>query len=229
MTVSNPSRPVRSSQETIHPGLDRLLERHRANEWRQPLHPPSVDAFRRLERLLAGWKGRLILDSGCGTGESTRLIARAHPGCLVIGVDKSASRLARIGAAVSPQRVDNAVWLRADLPTFWRLALAAGWRLHGHYLLYPNPWPKPGALQRRWHAHPVFPALLELGGRLEMRCNWEIYALEFAHAVNRILGTDLKPAPAPRSPVSSPFEVKYRASGHPLYAVVVPARAQSTR
>lgn len=163
----------------------------------------------------------MVLDSGCGTGESTRLIARSMPDCLVVGVDKSMSRLSRIGVESFPHREGNAVWLRAELTTFWRLALEAGWRLHHHYLLYPNPWPKPGQLRRRWHAHPVFPAMLRLGGRLEMRCNWEIYALEFATAVNRMLGTDVTPAAPAASTLSSPFERKYASSGHRLYSVVV--------
>ena len=54
-----------------------------------------------------------------------------------------------------------------------------------------------------------------------MRCNWEIYALEFALAVNRALGTHLEPARLTESPPISPFERKYRNSGHPLYSVSV--------
>ena len=58
----------------------------------------------------------------------------------------------------------NAVLIRADLVDFWRLLADNGVRLARHYNLYPNPWPKIGHLARRWHGHPVFPALLELGG-----------------------------------------------------------------
>ena len=143
------------------------------------------------------------------------------PDCLVVGVDKSESRLSRLDAPSFPHRNGNAVWLRAELSTFWRLALAEGWRLHRHYLLYPNPWPKPGQLQRRWHAHPVFPVMLALGGRLELRCNWEIYAQEFALAAKQLLGLDVQPQQLAKSEVSSPFERKYLASGHTLYSVVV--------
>ena len=142
------------------------------------------------------------------------------PDCLVVGVDKSSARLARGGAKSFPHREGNAVCLRADLTTFWRLALQAGWSLHHHYILYPNPWPKPSQLQRRWHAHPVFPDLIRLGGRLEMRCNWEPYALEFATAVNRVLGTNCLVGTAAKLPVLSPFERKYRNSGHRIYSVV---------
>ena len=163
----------------------------------------------------------LVLDAGCGTGQSTLLLARMLPDCLVIGVDKSEVRLARGGAVQPVQRNDNAIRLRAELETFWRLARARGWRLHRHYLLYPNPWPKPGQLQRRWHAHPVFPDLLALGGRLEMRCNWEPYAWEFAFAVNDFRGTGIAPEAVGMGPPLSPFERKYRNSGLPLYSVVL--------
>jgi len=190
------------------------------------MHKPTTIAFQALERMIgdAGSTAvaRLVFDSGCGTGESTRLIAGAFPDCLVIGVDKSDARLARTGASSFPYREGNVIWLRAELATFWRLARAAGWRLQHHFLLYPNPWPKPAQLRRRWHAHPVFPAMLQLGGRLEMRCNWDIYAQEFAAAANQLLGTSASPRLLAESRITSPFERKYRASGHPLYSVSVP-------
>ena len=217
------SRTVSSPQKAAHKGLLDLLERQQQREWAQPLHPPTVDAFAALQKVLPGMAGRLVLDSGCGTGDSTRLLASMLPACTVIGVDKSLSRLSRTGALHFPHVEGNAVLLRADLTSFWRLALAAGWQLERHYLLYPNPWPKPSQLQRRWHAHPVFPDMLRLGGRLEMRCNWEPYALEFAMAVNHLLGVRVRPGTPPPEPDLSPFERKYRRSGHALYSVVVSA------
>jgi len=218
---NNSSRQVSSAQSGVHSGLIDLLDRHRGREWSQPLHSPTIEAFEALKPLLARMGGKLVLDSGCGTGESTRLLARALPDCTVIGVDKSLARLSRTGAHHFPHVEENAVWVRAELASFWRLALQAKWRLDRHYLLYPNPWPKPGQLQRRWHAHPVFPDLLRLGGRLEMRCNWKPYALEFTASVNHLLGVHIAPGSPPAEPVLSPFERKYRQSGHRLYSVVV--------
>ena len=221
MNTHHPSRFVRSLQKDTHPRLDRVVDAHLRRVWAAPLHAPTVQAFDALRDAIGGDPRRLVLDSGCGSGESTRLIARTLPDCLVIGVDKSPSRLSRTGATAFPHREGNAWWLRAELPTFWRLALSAGWRVRRHYLLYPNPWPKPAHMRRRWHGHPVFPDLLRLGGVLEMRCNWEIYALEFAAAVNRALGTRAAPRLLEDSTITSPFERKYRASGHPLYSVSV--------
>ena len=229
MTKSNTGRPisrrVKSSQKDVHPQLLSVAELHLAKPWLQPLHEPSVRAFEALADILGESPSNLVLDSGCGTGESTRAIARAMPECLVLGVDKSAARLTRTGGREFPYREDNAVWLRSDLPTFWRLALEAGWRLRAHYLLYPNPWPKSRHLKRRWHGHPVFADMLRLGGRLEMRCNWEIYAREFARAAGHVLGRRIRHDRLTESPVSSPFERKYRAAGHRLYSVVCSAEA----
>ena len=221
MNAIHCSRPVNSAQDNVHPRLAAVLDAHLQHAWRAPLHAPSVAAFEALAAAIGDDTRRLVLDSGCGTGASTRLIARALPDHLVIGVDKSRARLARGGVISFPHRAGNALWLRAELATFWRLALRAGWRLRRHYLLYPNPWPKPAQLQRRWHGHPVFPQLLQLGGVLEMRCNWEVYALEFAAAVNRVLGTATRPRLLGETEISSPFERKYRASGLPLYSVSV--------
>ena len=208
------SRIPRSSQCAIHAQLERVVRRHLASSWQQPIRPHTQRAFDLLsESLSAG--AALILDSGCGTGHSTAKLALAHPDALVIGVDKSESRLAR-----GPDLPGNALMVRAELADFWRLAHLAEWRLSRHYLLYPNPWPKPAQLQRRWHGHPVFPQLLALGGRLELRTNFELYAVEFARALE-IAGVATVEVVSfqSREPVS-PFERKYADSGHELYRLI---------
>lgn len=227
MTQKNLSSSVRSTQTTIHPRLAQQVRRHLEFDWRPAPHLPTVRAFEALARFDIGPGVQIVLDSGCGTGESTRGIAARYPDCLVIGIDKSAARLSRRKATVFPHREGNVILLRAELACFWRLALKAGWQLHRHFLLYPNPWPKPGQLNRRWHAHPVFPNLLGLGGRLEMRCNWEVYAQEFALAVTIATGHVPDIDSSVDSPITSPFERKYRSSGHALFSVVVPDHGKS--
>jgi tRNA G46 methylase TrmB len=223
---------VHSPQSLPHPRLAKLVQRHMATEWRHPLHAPTVKAFADLVSSGVDPGQKIVLDSGCGTGVGTRQIAECYPDCLVIGVDKSEARLRKLpGSHFSDQhfppgcffyREGNTIWLRAELASFWRLAVQADWRLHRHYLLYPNPWPKPGQVLRRWHAHPVFPALLQLGGRLELRCNWEIYAREFAAAVKMAGCRDVRLTKGVDSCITTPFETKYRNSGQTLYCVVVP-------
>lgn len=215
------SRPVSSTQRGVHPNLERCVLRHLAAPFLRPIAAHNAAAF---ATAAARWQthgGTLILDSGCGSGASTRLLAARYPEAFVVGVDKSARRLS---AATAGRQRSNCLLLRADLVDFWRLAAGAGWRLERHYLLYPNPWPKPGHLGRRWCAHPVFPALLALGGRLEVRSNWPPYVREFARAAELAAGRRVRLGPLPPRKPLTPFERKYLASRHALQRCVVDLR-----
>ena len=156
----------------------------------------------------------------CGLGR------RAFPDHWVIGVDQSEDRLSRKKPYPDALMPKNMVFVRADLVDFWRLMAEAGIRLARHYILYPNPWPKIGHLARRWHAHPVFPFVPRLGGRLECRSNWHIYVEEFALAIGLLTGREVGwesfEAPSPLTP----FERKYRDSGQTLYRCVVELDSQ---
>jgi tRNA G46 methylase TrmB len=100
---------------------------------------------------------------------------------------------------------------------FWQLAAESALCCKRQLLLYPNPWPKPEHLKRRWHAHPVLPAILALGGVIELRTNWRVYAEEFAEAL-RLAGVEARceKFAVDEAPLT-PFERKYAASGHDLW------------
>jgi tRNA (guanine-N7-)-methyltransferase len=223
------SRVPSSAQEGIHRHLAALLERHRRASFRKPVADYNRAAF---VASIGRWRrdapdAPLILDAGCGTGESSLALAALFPGHYVIGVDRSEVRLRRrlaaqeASAAPPPGWPPNLAFARADLVDYWRLLRGEGVRLARHYLLYPNPWPKIGHLSRRWHGHPVFPALLSLGGVLECRSNWRIYVEEFCFAVSALTGREPRcESFVPASPLT-PFERKYQASGHALYRAVL--------
>ncbi|MEE4295157.1 MAG: methyltransferase domain-containing protein [Wenzhouxiangella sp.] len=206
------SRKPCSSQQGVHARLEETVRRHLAKPWRQPLRAFSRPAF---ETLGDCSHRKIVLDAGCGTGHSTALLGQRFPDCMVLGVDRSASRLGRSGSLPG-----NVSLLRADLADFWRLAKEAGWALQHHFLLYPNPWPKPAHLKRRWHAHPVWPDVLALGGTLELRTNFAIYAEEFALALE-LAGyrAHLQVLSLPAETGISPFETKYLQSRHTLFCV----------
>lgn len=210
------SSPVRSRQITGHARLDDIVRRHLEMTWQAPIHAPTARALEPLLYALADEPRPLLLDSGCGDGSSTQLLAYRHPDRVVVGLDKSAARLQRLAPGGLLHRGN--LWLiRAELADAWRLLADAGVKVSQHYLLYPNPWPKPTHVQRRWHAHPVFPWLLGLGGDLELRSNWSVYVREFDRAL-RLAGLDAAiDLVEGDEPPLTPFERKYRDSGHTLW------------
>lgn len=213
------SRAIDSPQAGPHDDLTRRVARALAHPLRKPFAAHTLEAFSAADAWLGGRGGApLILDAGCGVGLSTRRLAARHPDCSVVGVDRSADRLSRDHGRLP----DNALLVRADLVDLWRLALDAGWRPRRHYLLYPNPYPKAAHLKMRWQGHPVLPAILALGGRLELRSNWRIYVEEFALAVTQATGVAAAAEPyAPGPECLTPFEQKYHASGQALWRLVV--------
>lgn len=225
------SRVPSSAQSGVHEHLALLLDRHADAPFRKPYadynRRACDDSLQRWQQVAPG--APLILDACCGVGESSIALAHAFPGHYVIGVDQSASRLARKSAGKGdadclPANVDL---VRADLVDYWRLLHDAGVRADRHYLLYPNPWPKIGHLARRWHGHAVFPTVLALGGVLECRSNWRIYVEEFCYAVERLgAGSAACEIYVPEM-VLTPFERKYQNSGHTLYRGCVDLRVPS--
>lgn len=204
-------KAVSSNQIDIHADLASVVTRHRDSVFRRPIAEHSRHAFDRAQTFVDRHGGPVVLDTGCGVGESTRRLADTYPGCAVIGVDKSGHRLDRHSASQ-----EHYLLLRADLVDFWRLAEQAGWRLQRHTFFYPNPWPKAEHLKRRWHGHPVLPSLLALGGEIELRTNWDIYAREFAEAL-ALMGWIHQLEQWTPDPAWTPFERKYQQAGQSLW------------
>lgn len=208
------SRPVSSNQHRLHPKLAIVVRRHLETTHRAVVAAHNIQAYEALTSALRAQPRPLVLDSFCGTGHSTAALATRHPEHLVVGIDKSAQRLAKHPCSGN----DNYLLLQADCEDIWNLLVRDGLRTDHHYILYPNPWPKAAHLQRRIHGHASFPLLLQLGGILELRSNWQIYVEEFGCAMHlagqrgRVSMLDAS------SPDLSLFEQKYRRSGHDLWS-----------
>ena len=202
------SRIITSNQEGLNEQLDEVVLKHLKHPFRKPYQQHTLDAFKEIEKWVEQQGKPIIFDSCCGVGESTYHIAKAHPEAIVLGMDKSLDRLGKHGF----EPIDNYRLLQVNLNDFWRLAVEANWTLSHHYLLYPNPWPKSKHLQRRWHGSAVFPSIITLGGKLELRSNWHIYIKEFARALTlaeQSCTVELYQA----EHAITPFERKYWASG----------------
>ncbi|MBR2899913.1 MAG: methyltransferase domain-containing protein [Fibrobacter sp.] len=209
----NNAREVLSNQDGPFKDLEKLVRKYAATEYKRPIADHTRKAFADAKQFIADFYIKrfaqsegpscaapqsVILDSGCGTGESTQHLARRFPDYPVIGIDKSAIRLDKAGRAfdtaqsrgteaqtnnTQQNEPKNIFYVRAELIDFWRLALnkvtSKQWVIPYHALYYPNPWPKQSEAGRRFHLHPIFPTLLQLAQETELRTNWEIYAREF--------------------------------------------------
>lgn len=208
------SHTVTSNQPHLHHKLAAVVQRHLDTSHRAPVSEHNRQAFQILSDELAARPRPLVLDSFCGTGHSTAALAARHPGHLIVGIDQSAQRLGKHPGSEN----SNYLLLRANCEDIWTLLNEDRRRIDFHYLLYPNPWPKSGHLQRRIHGHASFPQLLRLGGHLELRSNWQIYVEEFGFAMH-LAGHhgSVKKIAGSGAPLTL-FEQKYRQSGHPLWS-----------
>ena len=203
---------IQTRQASPHPDLERIVRHHLAHPWRKPCPRHTQNAFEQLQSRYLDNPRPLILDSYCGTGMSTAMLAAQHPEALVVGIDQSAYRLAKHQVLGQP----NYLLLQAEAESFWRCLVEADISLTAHWMLYPNPWPKASQLRRRVHGHGAFPLLAKLGGQLEMRSNWQVYATEFAQAAELIGLSGSLETFAPNPPHTL-FERKYHERGQTLW------------
>lgn len=215
-----PAKKIVSPQDGLHKNLVAIVSKHQRHTFQRPIASHTQKAF---EQARAYWQALgcppLIFDSACGTAESSRYLAQQYPRHLVIGIDQSQARLSHSENNILPE---NCLLLRADCTDFWRLAGKHQWYCEKHYLLYPNPYPKPAQFQRRWHGHPAFPDLLAVSPVIELRTNWSIYAEEFYMGARQYeRQVLLEEYSLGEAAAITAFERKYNASGHELWRVAV--------
>jgi tRNA (guanine-N7-)-methyltransferase len=219
--MTSTSRLVSSNQTGVHKDLEKIIKKHLLNTFKKPLRPFSENVFHLIDEIQKTIDLPIILDSGCGTGESSTRLSELNPDSLIIGIDKSEKRLDKFINKENIYHKENLIIARADVVDIWRLAKQANWNIKKHYLLYPNPWPKKDQLKRRWHGHPVFPEIIKLCDDIELRTNWKIYAEEFAAGLKLIANKNIVIDTIDTDHFISPFEKKYYESGHELFRVTL--------
>lgn len=219
--MSENSSIVTSNQIGVHKDLESSIEKHLANPFRKPYRPFSAGIFHKANEIINNLNLPIILDSGCGTGESSYILAQQNTDALIVGIDKSEKRLEKFISKENFYDKDNLILIRADVIDIWRMIKQSNWNIKKHYLLYPNPWPKKDQLKRRWHGHPVFPEMISLCEQIELRTNWQIYAEEFKFALDVVTNKKALFNTIEVEQFISPFEKKYYESGHELYRVIL--------
>lgn len=212
--VKEHSRSVSTNQSGVHRDLERIVGRHLKAPWQKPINRHTQGAFAMIREWVDDEQCSLIVDSCCGDGESTRVLARQFSTSKIIGVDKSAARLGRGANRLDP--IANCLMVRADVNDFWRLIVAAKWRVSQHYILYPNPYPKAAHLRKRWYGSPALPVLVAMGGSLVVRSNWQTYIEEFSLAL-KVAGVASSWQQIEAEDPMTSFERKYAASGQALW------------
>lgn len=211
---------IESLQTEPHKDLQTIVAKHQQTVFQKPISSLQAKAFQQAEQLRQGRE--VILDVGCGTGQSSERLAEYYPDHFVVGVDKSADRLSRNQLYRQGGQQDNLLLLRADVVDFWRLAVKGDWPVVQQALFYPNPYPKPNDFTKRWQGHPVFPSLIQLGKRIEVRSNWRIYLEEFEQAAKQLrdLTGHIKMMTPYQQPMTA-FEKKYWDSNVKTYQLVL--------
>jgi len=226
--LTGDSKAIITNQTGIHEKLEVIVEKHFSHPFQKPYQSHTKQAFNEVNEHVQAFlsdkpDGEIILDSCCGVGQSTRLLAQRNPEALVIGVDKSSNRIERNVEGFDRDNgyhAENFHLVRADLNDFYRLVKTANWPVKQHYILYPNPWPKSKHVQRRWHGSAVFPTLITIGKHIILRSNWRLYLEEFQLAAD-IAGLSGNITPVNDDEALTPFEAKYKASGQQCWQLVV--------
>lgn len=211
-----------TAQNAVHPSLTKEVIKHAENKFLRPIPSHQEDAFEEIKAFLKKRERPLIIDSGCGTGQSSLALAEKYSDHCVIGIDKSIARLKR----ASFKKPDHLLLVRGDLIDLWRLFERACLPITRHYLFFPNPWPKIGHLKRRFHGHPIFNTMISLAPYFEMRTNWHIYAEECYLAL-KILNRQPSLSLKTDQEALSLFEKKYLMSSCPIYIVKFDEQAKN--
>lgn len=234
------ARSISTNQLTVHEDLPKILAKHKANSFRRPIAEHTALAFSNMIMWLGSWQGDIIIDAGCGVGESTINIAAKYPNAKVIGVDKSTARLDKHSSysrLINSQNnqdlptlftTNNYVLLQADLNDFWRLLARyisvnkPLWHITKQFILYPNPYPKKAQLGKRWHGSALFPTIVGICPNIEVRSNWRLYLeeclvaaqfYELSGSIHNIVDTGQM--------AYTPFERKYLASHQACFKLVI--------
>jgi tRNA G46 methylase TrmB len=221
--ITGDSKVITTNQQGIHEKLEEIVEKHLTHRSQKPYQEHTENAFAEMDALVKSHQGEVILDSCCGVGQSTRILAKQNPQALVIGVDKSAHRINRNVDELlhdDGSEIENYHLIRADLNDFYRLVEQGNWPVKKHYILYPNPWPKSKHIQRRWHGSAVFPQIIKIGEQIILRSNWRLYLEEFQFAAD-VAGVLGEISEITNSEPLTPFEAKYRASGQPCWQLLL--------
>lgn len=168
---------------------------------------------------LFGRQAPVVLEIGCGMGETTAAIARAQPDVDFIGVEVHAPGVGSLLRQAAALGLGNLRIIQHDAVEVVAQMIPQG-SLRGVQVFFPDPWPKKRHHKRRL-LKPTFVHALALrlapGGVLHVATDWEDYAQEVLATLSAeplLTNTVSDFAPRPAWRPRTKFEARGLGLGH---------------
>ena len=175
-----------------------------------------------------------ILEIGCGMGETTAVIAAAHPGNDYVGIEVHTPGVGSLLKEIATRELTNLRVVQHDAVEVVREMILPG-TLAGIHIYFPDPWPKKRHHKRRL-IQPPFVALLASrlapGGYLHCATDWEEYAqqmLEVLSGEPLLANTADGFAPRPAWRPQTKFETRGLRLGHGVWDVLFTRRPETAQ
>lgn len=177
-----------------------------------------------------GRQAPVVLEIGCGMGDTTAKIAAARPDTDFIGIEVHGPGVGNLCKLIEEQGLGNLRVMQHDATEVVRDMIAPA-SLAGIHVYFPDPWPKKRHHKRRI-LQPAFVAELAArlapGGYLHCATDWEDYALhmlEVLRAEPLLENTAAEFAPRPDYRPLTKFEARGLRLGHGVWDLIFRRRA----
>ena len=142
---NNISKKVLSDQQCMHPNLARVSNKHKdLLKYQNPIGAETARILKATQEQVERNSKPLVMDCGCGTGESAIRLAKKLADHTIVAIDKSSHRLSKAKNKYCPLP-ENLIFLRANLTDIWLYAYRHKWNIKNtdlcqmcDYHCYPN-------------------------------------------------------------------------------------------
>ncbi|MFN4148782.1 MAG: tRNA (guanosine(46)-N7)-methyltransferase TrmB [Rhodocyclaceae bacterium] len=179
-----------------------------------------------------GRQAATILEIGCGMGETTALIASAHPENDYLGIEVHTPGVGSLLKEIATRGLTNLRVIQHDAVEVVRDMIPHR-SLAGIHIYFPDPWPKKRHHKRRLIQPPFVHQLalrLAPGGYLHCATDWEDYAqqmLEVLSAEALLENTARDFAPRPDWRPQTKFEQRGLRLGHGVWDLLFRRRSET--
>ncbi|MEO8485647.1 MAG: tRNA (guanosine(46)-N7)-methyltransferase TrmB [Betaproteobacteria bacterium] len=215
-------RPVRSyvlRQGRVSPAQARALDTL-ASRYCVPFGRSPLDFARTFGR-----NAPVVVEIGCGMGETTAAIAAAHRETDFLGIEVHAPGIGAILNRIEAGKLANLRMVQHDAVEVVDAMIPPG-SLAGVHVYFPDPWPKKRHHKRRLLKPTFVHALAQRivpGGYLHAATDWAPYAEEILATLSSealLANTAQRYAPRPAWRPQTKFETRGLKLGHEVFDLV---------